>query len=264
MKSHIFIKRICITSIAIAALLQVFTSITRSADIYVDQVHGSDLNSGLTWSNAKETVSAGLGLSSTLLGRDTVHVAEGDYFECITLVEDTMLLGGYPAGGGSRNPAAYESKISGNGTVVTGADYAEIDGFIIHNGKGTLITVSPAMVYGGGIVCEGTSPLISNNIIKNNSADSDYVVTILGEAYGGGIYCIDSDAIIVDNIIEENYAQGSNSDYSGCAAYGGGIYCENSTCTISRNIIRNNDAFGGSSSEIHGWGSDAMGAGICR
>jgi len=60
--------------------------------------------------------------------------------------------------------------------VVTGADDANLDGFIITNGNAD---GSYPDCYGGGIYCYDVSPTISNCLIKDNNS------TILG----GGIYC---------------------------------------------------------------------------
>ncbi len=101
-------------------------------------------------------------------------------------------------------------------------------GFIFHRGEGSEsvvegFTIQNANTYdlGGGIYCEDSSPIISNNIIMNNSADE-----------GGGIYCEESAAIIANNVISGNSADDE----------GGGIYCEDSTATITNNAISGNSA----------------------
>jgi len=76
---------------------------------------------------------------------------------------------------------------------------------------------------GGGIYCESCSPTIRNNAICDNSADG----------VGGGICCFESNPTISDNTIS------GNSAYTG---WGGGIYCSYSTPTISNNTITGNSA----------------------
>jgi hypothetical protein len=107
--------------------------LVHGADFYVDFSTGLDSNPGLTWTDAVKTITQGLALSSVSPGSDTVHVAAGTYRKDITLVEQTVLLGGYPTGGGPRDSTLHRTVIRGTGDnpVVTGADNATIDGFII-------------------------------------------------------------------------------------------------------------------------------------
>ena len=70
---------------------------------------------------------------------------------------------------------------------------------------------------GGGIFCNNSDPVVSNNIILNNSAWPEY---------GGGIYCRQqSNAQIINNVISLNSS---------------GICVYISNALISNNIIRNN------------------------
>jgi predicted outer membrane repeat protein len=89
---------------------------------------------------------------------------------------------------------------------------------------------------GGGIQCSGSSPVIANNIISNNT-------TTFG---GGGICCENASPIITNNRISNNLASGG----------GGGIECfgiyNASNAIISNNIISNNSAsYGGGISSIN-------------
>ena len=81
---------------------------------------------------------------------------------------------------------------------------------------------------GGGICCENSSPAITHNIISNNSAYNG----------GGGIECFGiynaSNATIAGNIISYN-----------TASYGGGIYSSNNSPKILNNFISNNTASNG-------------------
>ncbi len=132
----------------------------------------------------------------------------------------------------------------GNGTVVIfGAGEssgAVLDGFTITNGN---------TVFAGGIYISGSSPIIKNCIITNNTAASEG---------GGGIYCINSSyPAIMDCTISNNtantfgagiYIKDSSPTITGCTidsnannGYdGGGIYCEASSPTISDTAITNN------------------------
>jgi len=87
-----------------------------------------------------------------------------------------------------------------------------LDGFRITNGKDVL---------GGGVYCDGASPILINNSIEWN----------MGTNFGGGVYLKDSSAILLNNWIVNN---------DGVAA-GGGVYLANSNailthCTLSLNV----------------------------
>ncbi len=81
---------------------------------------------------------------------------------------------------------------------------------------------------GGGICCENSSPAITNNVISNNVAYNG----------GGGIECFGiynaSNAVISNNIISNN-----------SASYGGGISSTNNSPIITNNLISNNTASNG-------------------
>jgi hypothetical protein len=84
---------------------------------------------------------------------------------------------------------------------------------------------------GGAIYCGNSSPTISGNTISGNSATGTW-------SMGGGIYCESSNSVIIGNTI------------SGNSAYirGGGIYCVSSSPSIIGNTITENSvvyAFGG-------------------
>jgi hypothetical protein len=101
-----------------------------------------------------------------------------------------------------------------------------ISGFTLRNGK-SFVTPEGAHL-GGGIYCEQSSPIIVNNIISENYADS-----------GGGIYCYGSNCKPYINkcLITDNYtAQGGA---------GGGIQLRLSDACIDHCIISNHKNGGG-------------------
>ncbi|TSA28422.1 T9SS C-terminal target domain-containing protein [bacterium] len=123
--------------------------------------------------------------------------------------------------------------------------------------------------YGGGIGCYGSSPIIINTVISNNTADN----------YGGGIYCTDgscprlvnvtvvgnnpggiwcsydSDPIIENSSIMNNIGAGICCTYSSSPSLHnvtisgnseGGITCYDNSNAILENVtISNNDGYGG-------------------
>ena len=142
---------------------------------------------------------------------DTIIVRPGVYIENMDYIGKKVVV---------RSEQGPEvTIIDGNqaGSVVTfqnGEDEnSAIDGFILTNGNA---------IDGGGIYCNGSSPIISNNIITSNN--------------GGGICCISCSPIISKNDIINNIAN----------HLGGGIFVAWETNpVISYNLIANNQALGG-------------------
>src|SRR5262245_15243728 len=97
--------------------------------------------------------------------RYAVLVAAGTYPEVrLRMKPHVDLYGGFAAGDW-KNRNVYQSAtiLDGQkkGPVVLGADHARLDGFVITGGE------QPA--HGGGVVCDGTSPTIVNNLIVGNN-----------------------------------------------------------------------------------------------
>lgn len=148
---------------------------------------------------------------------DTVRVSEGTYFENVELKEGVVLQGGWDKGFSRRDVSAHATVLDGEkkgGWVVLGADDATIDGFTILHA--TRVDLGDDTV-GAGIHCDGTSPRIVNNTLRENAP--------------AGIYCNNSTAVIMDNVIVE-------SDEAG-------IYLEDGCdVTIQGNVIRDNKMAG--------------------
>ncbi|MFC1662981.1 C25 family cysteine peptidase [Patescibacteria group bacterium] len=90
---------------------------------------------------------------------------------------------------------------------------AVLDGFTLQNGDAT---------NGGGISIDGASPIIKNNIIATNNADS-----------GGGIYAINNASpVIYSNKIINNTTTNN----------GAGLYIESSSANIINNTVTKNNA----------------------
>lgn len=257
-----------------------FTSQVDAAIIRV-RTGGNNANSGLTWANAKKTVTAGLAAASS---GGEVWVEKGNYAEQITLKQGVGLYGGFAGTETSRSNRNADTNItfldgSQLRNVVTvpaqAGSTTVIDGFNIVNGKadkgagifcstgasptitGNIITGNTAVQDGAGIYCDSNaSPSISNNTISNN-----------GAVNGGGIYSYSASPQITSNTITANSASGDWSNGGGgiccsggnpiitnnvisqnyLSAYaptGGGVCCSDSICEIAFNIISDNTVCG--------------------
>ena len=106
-----------------------------------------------------------------------------------------------------------------------------LQGFTIRNGYfGEEWDRDDAM--GAGIFCNGSSPTISNCVIKDNRTYWD----------GGGIGCYYASPAIIKCTIDGNEASVGQDPWEWLGSLGGGIYLENSSahimeCTISNNSV---------------------------
>lgn len=251
-------RRIALCFGLYAALMPVAAS---AAVVFVAPT-GNNANNGLSWTNAKQTVTAGLAAAA---GGDQVWVAAGTYVERITLKADVGLYGGLAGDEdpatfdlAARDFAAHETILDGNqgGSVVTGPAGAtatcRIDGFTITNGKAA---------RGGGVYLPSSGPTVAHNRISSNAASSSggglyvvgSVVTIArnvfcgnaAEGSGGGLYLKSANGTLVDNVIADN-----------TAGFGGGLYLDASAPHVSHNRITGNRAIqlvgGGGGLELYG------------
>jgi hypothetical protein len=125
---------------------------------------------------------------------------------------------------------------------------SQIAGFTIMNGIAPASGSGFLFGYGGGILCFGASPAITNCIIKNCIATR-----------GGGIALDDANPLIKDCIIKENAAYDCYiGSYDSPSGYGGGIFMYNSNALVENCLIINNKAYPGFL-----WGSSEGGGVYC-
>jgi hypothetical protein len=159
-----------------------------AGDIYVDASVGGT-GDGSTWKKAYTDLQSALAVA---LSGATIHVAQSTYKPTADtdrtatfLLNDMTLLGGYPAGGGERDPATYETILSGDiGTaenpgnayhvVTTAESSVSLDGFTVTGGCADGIDYQR---YGGGINAEGNLT-VTNVTFSDNSGNSQYASTI--------------------------------------------------------------------------------------
>lgn len=168
---------------------------------------------------------------------DYVMVGPGTYMETIDFTGKDIRINST-----SGNPDSTIIDGDGNGpvfTLIQGETVdAEIRGFTIRGGSAD---------RGGGVLCDGSSPAIEGNIIRNNSAVSE----------GGGIYSSFGSPVIRNNTLIHNNSvkggavfseSGGGEINSNIIAYniasdslGGGIFGENSSVSIDHNDFWENE-----------------------
>jgi hypothetical protein len=171
-----------------------------------------------------------IAIDAALTG-DTVVVAPGIYDENVSFLgKNITVMSTDPDA-----PSVVESTIidgGGRGSTVIfdhgeGTD-AVLCGFTIRGGFGTVDhAIDEEIFWGAGIYCNGASPTITQNIIKDNYGPD----TQNDIGYGGGISCIASNAVITRNLITRNYAYA-----------GGGMMVYICQPIIANNIICDNSA----------------------
>ncbi|MEM9821044.1 MAG: choice-of-anchor Q domain-containing protein [Bacteroidota bacterium] len=256
--------------------------IARSHIVYVSK-NGSDANDGSSWSNAVLTIKHALGLASKYAA---IWVAAGTYSEKISLINTVALLGGFAGTETSmeqrnwqENPTIIDG--NGSGTVVSIASAANtstwLDGFTIENGLCGVVSNGNASagichniirnhqvswgieaplptIKAGAVQIKNGNPLVTDNLIVNNSYGSTYTgVGIRGGGLGiyGGAPCI------VNNTIADNQIFASSWLANG--ALGAGIYIDSGTPFLENNIVANNvaTANGGTMGGISATGGNA-------
>jgi hypothetical protein len=173
---------------------------------YVSHTIGSDSHGEGTRSNPWNTISFAMeninhASPENVIG---IFVAEGRYADATVIMKPHVnLYGGFDPATWQRDILKYPTVLDGDHIrrVVIGADDARIDGFIIRNGR--------VRFHGGGILCDDTSPTISNCFIVNNfvSEPVDFNQSRIHQEghHGGGIASLYNAApVIRNNIFFEN------------------------------------------------------------
>ncbi|MBX6313817.1 MAG: right-handed parallel beta-helix repeat-containing protein [Isosphaeraceae bacterium] len=137
--------------------------------------------------------------------RYAILIAAGTYRESRLRMKPYVdLYGGFAAGDWkNRDVYQYATILDAQrkGPVVVGADHARLDGFVITGGE--------QRGHGGGILCDGVSPVIVNNIITgNHTLKPETLREGLGKqeaSEGAGIALLSgSRAYISNNLICDN------------------------------------------------------------
>lgn len=197
--------RVSATAAALAIVLLFACPALAQQVIHVDQIHGRDDNSGLTWPGTR-TIQRGIQRAQEH-GLHEVWVAVPDpyYKECVTIQNYRIeLYGGFLGGEAlreQRDPVNNVTTIRGYRTdppfndpydcpviSILNADNSVVDGFTITGGGGTNMTR-----YGGGFYIMDSDCWIWNNIVTDN-----------GSFHGGGMYVQDSAIWLKNNNFNGN------------------------------------------------------------
>jgi len=181
--------------------------LTRYSHVYyVSQTNGSDKDGNGSQSKPWNTLLHALTTITDNLesSRTALLVAMGTYKEGTVQMKPFVdIFGGFKAGSWERDIYSYPTILNGDYSrrVVVGADDSRIDGVTITNGI--------ARSEGGGVLCEDTSPEISNCFIVNNcSLEPENFNTVRIHQKGnegGGIACLyNAVPIIRNNIFYRN------------------------------------------------------------
>jgi hypothetical protein len=197
--------------------------------VYYVSPAGNDNWTGTSWETPKRTVQAAINAAPG----GEVWVLQGTYTENLLLPAFVRLYGGFAGGEANRaarNPAAHPTILDGGslGNVIkcenSGYLVSGVDGFTLQNGRAA---------QGAAIRCWVGSPVIANNIIRNNALSG------ASPAFGAGIYCYCGNAQVTGNIITNNLALVGSSQ-------GGGFCSSYSLPSLEGNLIGWNRAVDGS------------------
>ncbi len=203
---------------------------------YVSQTKGADREGNGTKENPWATIQHALTqiVDARLSNRYAILVAEGNYAEStINLKEYVSLYGGFDNSTWSRDITVHKTILDGEGRnrVLIGAHHAKVDGFVIRRGV--------VRGRGGAILCDGTSPVISNNVFTQNKTlapvpwDPEFLHEV---AHDGAAIAADNGAspVVKNNLFFQNSTE---------TGRGGGIACHNnSSPEIVFNIFVDNVA----------------------
>lgn len=167
--------------------------------VWYVSVEGSDETGDGSEESPFATIQHGIDMAAN---GDTVLVAEGHYYERINFTGKAITVASYFMA--DEDSLYIQNTVIDADTLVIGyADTGSVvcfvndedstsilNGFTLQNGIGT-----PAGENGGGVCCYNSSPIISNCIIKNNTAQ-----------VGGGIYAYSKSPILIGCFILENAA----------------------------------------------------------
>ncbi len=201
---------------------------------YVSDDRGSDQTGNGSLQKPWETVNYTLSMivDASTSKRYAVFVAEGGYSKAtIQMKAHVDIYGGFSAKDWQRDVFKYVSRLGGDKKrrVLVGANNARLDGFVITDGV--------VRGKGGGMICDGVSPHISNNLFLKNKTLKPipwlpkYIHEVAND--GGALYCSNGASPIIEHNLFVNNATENGR---------GGAVALNNKCQarISKNIFYQN------------------------
>lgn len=169
-----------------------------------------------------------------LSNRQAILVAGGVYSEgSLAMMEYVHLYGGFDADSWQRDIRAHQTVLDGRerDRIMICADHAKADGFVFLNGM--------VRGKGGAILCDGTSPVVSNNVFRKNKSlqpenwNPEFLHEIAHD--GGAVAAINGAAPrILNNLFVENETE---------CGRGAGVAAHNRAAPlIAYNVFVNNVA----------------------
>ncbi len=231
---------------------------------YVSHLTGND-GDGKSWANAKTSISAAI--FDVGVG-DTMFIAEGPYYESISVQDGATYLGGYNAETGERDVNLYETTIIGSGDdsyLIVKYDAAPENHILI---DGITIPYGSMSSFGAPVYLRGNMTLSNCRISHCSGAQAGAIYLEQGEATAQGVvsnciieFCTSTDyagAIYNDGGIVENCI------IRGCQGKYSGIY--NRTNGIIQNCVLYNNSGNVASSRgcIYCLGGQVINCTVCN
>ncbi len=234
-------------------LILVACATAQATDIYVDDT-ATGSNNGSSWVNAYTDLQAAL---SAATSGDMVHVAEGTYKPTtgsdrsisFVIPDGVDVDGGYPNGGGTRDPQSNETVLSGEiGSSQTADDNsrhvvrvmegssAVLDGFTVRDGYAS--GNSTVDQHGGGLYI-GSDDFSSADDPEDTVATFQHCLfeTNVAQTSGAGACVASATATL------EWCEFSGNSMVTGDSTYGGGTAAHHAVITLSDCEFVGNSAF---------------------
>lgn len=216
---------------------------TDATVVFVD-ASVSPSGDGSSWANAYTHLQDALDQANAATGGAfEIRVAEGVYrptvdsdgdhttdpTEAFTIERDSIqVVGGYPNGGGTRDPAAHRTVLSGD---IDGDDTTTPDGVTAAVADIAGTNTAHVVTVSGGFGSQHPATGLRGVTITGGQANGPQT----SDTNGGGVNILNASPTFRETIIVGNQAQSS----------GGGVYVEGGLPAFADVTIRANDAFSG-------------------
>lgn len=206
--------------------------------IYVDDNGNNDTGDG-SQNSPYKTITYALTKTTDPSKLYSIHVAQGQYNTDLGESFPIIIKNGVSLIGNNHNNTILDAGNNERVIKAVGINIpsTKISGFTIKNGCNS--------DGGAGIfITAGSSLIVENNIIMDNSVPVRYISTSPKSESGGGIYILNSSPEIKNNQILNNWTGATDIYKTGSGGYGGGIAISGSASLplIENNIVSSNKA----------------------